>query len=141
MIRRPPRSTRTDTLFPYTTLFRSPVVRARRLPSLGQTDRLRQVREGIGPVGDRHGPDEMLLEAWLDRRLDLFHPAHHALDLSPRGPVDEGDAGARAGRVAGRADAGEVAVGDQAQDNRELDVDVGIGREHVLSQVTQGNIV
>src|SRR3546814_8968283 len=30
MIRRPPRSTRTDTLFPYTTLFRShPVPRAR----------------------------------------------------------------------------------------------------------------
>src|SRR3546814_11716341 len=28
MIRRPPRSTRTDTLFPYTTLFRSVVVRA-----------------------------------------------------------------------------------------------------------------
>src|SRR3546814_4427317 len=27
MIRRPPRSTRTDTLFPYTTLFRSPVSR------------------------------------------------------------------------------------------------------------------
>src|SRR3546814_12988655 len=33
MIRRPPRSTRTDTLFPYTTLFRSP----------GQTDQ-------VGPV-------------------------------------------------------------------------------------------
>src|SRR3546814_2619067 len=30
MIRRPPRSTRTDTLFPYTTLFRSPL----RLPEL-----------------------------------------------------------------------------------------------------------
>src|SRR3546814_19820939 len=28
MIRRPPRSTRTDTLFPYTTLFRSPVALA-----------------------------------------------------------------------------------------------------------------
>src|SRR3546814_3738882 len=28
MIRRPPRSTRTDTLFPYTTLFRSPFVLA-----------------------------------------------------------------------------------------------------------------
>src|SRR3546814_20372057 len=27
MIRRPPRSTRTDTLFPYTTLFRSPALR------------------------------------------------------------------------------------------------------------------
>src|SRR3546814_18330783 len=35
MIRRPPRSTRTDTLFPYTTLFRSlPGVRAR-----GKNDR------------------------------------------------------------------------------------------------------
>src|SRR3546814_13936285 len=36
MIRRPPRSTRTDTLFPYTTLFRSRPARARaccRLPS------------------------------------------------------------------------------------------------------------
>src|SRR3546814_17113987 len=30
MIRRPPRSTRTDTLFPYTTLFRSPGSGARR---------------------------------------------------------------------------------------------------------------
>src|SRR3546814_6366786 len=30
MIRRPPRSTRTDTLFPYTTLFRSPDRRPRR---------------------------------------------------------------------------------------------------------------
>src|SRR3546814_16794999 len=29
MIRRPPRSTRTDTLFPYTTLFRSPELRDR----------------------------------------------------------------------------------------------------------------
>src|SRR3546814_372771 len=29
MIRRPPRATRTDTLFPYTTLFRSTAVRAR----------------------------------------------------------------------------------------------------------------
>src|SRR3546814_7477335 len=33
MIRRPPRSTRTDTLFPYTTLFRSLAVRAARSPA------------------------------------------------------------------------------------------------------------
>src|SRR3546814_17358602 len=32
MIRRPPRSTRTDTLFPYTTLFRSRVVRGTGYP-------------------------------------------------------------------------------------------------------------
>src|SRR3546814_12366739 len=33
MLRRPPRSTRTDTLFPYTTLFRSTSTSARRLRS------------------------------------------------------------------------------------------------------------
>src|SRR3546814_9030893 len=33
MIRRPPRSTRTDTLFPYTTLFRSPAEPARDEPA------------------------------------------------------------------------------------------------------------
>src|SRR3546814_7009679 len=41
MIRRPPRSTRTDTLFPYTTLFRSPfAVRPRRQdnPVVGPVD-------------------------------------------------------------------------------------------------------
>src|SRR3546814_1396863 len=32
MIRRPPRSTRTDTLFPYTTLFRSPLERLPETP-------------------------------------------------------------------------------------------------------------
>src|SRR3546814_10673501 len=42
MIRRPPRSTRTDTLFPYTTLFRSIPVAARR----ARRDRRRQA--GVG---------------------------------------------------------------------------------------------
>src|SRR3546814_10700100 len=36
MIRRPPRSTRTDTLFPYTTLFRSAFVRAAEAEAVGQ---------------------------------------------------------------------------------------------------------
>src|SRR3546814_1000760 len=35
MIRRPPRSTRTDTLFPYTTLFRSDVIERDRGGALG----------------------------------------------------------------------------------------------------------
>src|SRR3546814_2524934 len=35
MIRRPPRSTRTDTLFPYTTLFRSRIVAG--VPGVGDT--------------------------------------------------------------------------------------------------------
>src|SRR3546814_11721534 len=36
MIRRPPRSTRTDTLFPYTTLFRSSVVAGNGAGALGR---------------------------------------------------------------------------------------------------------
>src|SRR3546814_3138419 len=38
MIRQPPRSTRTDTLFPYTTLFRSVLASATLLAACGDTD-------------------------------------------------------------------------------------------------------
>src|SRR3546814_1750391 len=44
MIRRPPRSTRTDTLFPYTTLFRSPVCAAS-----SPTSRRRRLRSSCTP--------------------------------------------------------------------------------------------
>src|SRR3546814_10131601 len=51
MIRRPPRSTRTDTLFPYTTLFRS----ALRMPASGRIapppDRLQSWPRGFGSHG------------------------------------------------------------------------------------------
>src|SRR3546814_5244882 len=50
MIRRPPRSTRTDTLFPYTTLFRSSLEKAlRRLLVLRGTELLRN-RQQIGCI-------------------------------------------------------------------------------------------
>src|SRR3546814_11453547 len=49
MIRRPPRSTRTDTLFPYTTLFRSPHDVARRCRSAGI------LRDPPRPGGTPHG--------------------------------------------------------------------------------------
>src|SRR3546814_17541621 len=48
MIRRPPRSTRTDTLFPYTTLFRSPGDQRRRR---GRKD------EGAAAVDEEIGDD------------------------------------------------------------------------------------
>src|SRR3546814_4830596 len=71
MIPRPPRSTRTDTLFPYTTLFRSPGIRApiggcqdpyRARPANGVCPGNRQRRRfrglhqlaGKAPVGRRH---------------------------------------------------------------------------------------
>src|SRR3546814_9967553 len=52
MIRRPPRSTRTDTLFPYTTLFRSPDPRSGAPPpvrrrSVRRSSAIRTGREGI----------------------------------------------------------------------------------------------
>src|SRR3546814_2831076 len=51
MIRRPPRSTRTDTLLPYTTLFRSILVAHRR-----------DFAKGAGKAGrDRAGQDDMPL--------------------------------------------------------------------------------
>src|SRR3546814_3670610 len=69
MIRRPPISTRTDTLFPYTTLFRSPA-RRRHL------DRRRYRRDGLGRdravatggAGDDRQPDDRRLSGCGDRR-------------------------------------------------------------------------
>src|SRR3546814_7752294 len=43
MLRRPPRSTRTDTLFPYTTLFRSSVPLSRPTSSPGMASRNREI--------------------------------------------------------------------------------------------------
>src|SRR3546814_9134055 len=56
MIRRPPRSTRTDTLFPYTTLFRS-VVDVRRLGrrQMARNDRRRR-RRRRGGIVELKGP-------------------------------------------------------------------------------------
>src|SRR3546814_1146064 len=56
MIRRPPRSTRTDTLFPYTTLFRSHQLRAR---SRQFDDQLGKLENGeLDRVADIHRADE-----------------------------------------------------------------------------------
>src|SRR3546814_10552792 len=53
MIRRPPRSTRTDTLFPYTTLFRSRPARAARLhPPRPEGD-----QGGGGNIPHQSGPE------------------------------------------------------------------------------------
>src|SRR3546814_2075867 len=47
MIRRPPRSTRTDTLFPYTTLFRSPLAGLQRVVGDGDGDARGQQDQGV----------------------------------------------------------------------------------------------
>src|SRR3546814_18317846 len=57
MIRRPPRSTRTDTLFPYTTLFRSPLVEESENVDLAAAeDRCRALQQRFGEkIGLVHG--------------------------------------------------------------------------------------
>src|SRR3546814_3073442 len=77
MIRRPPRSTRTDTLFPYTTLFRSAPARARR-DAVARPRTLARRRAGSrhidgdprsGRAGHRHH------RRWRDAPRKLFEPA------------------------------------------------------------------
>src|SRR3546814_4222437 len=77
MIRRPPRSTRTDTLFPYTTLFRSPAI----------------APEVATP----------LIHAMLDRqyRATLDEPIGIRGDITPRAAVQTA---AGRHRVAGRSE-------------------------------------
>src|SRR3546814_2832980 len=70
MIRRPPRSTRTDTLFPYTTLFRSAAGADRRRARGGAVHRVRA--RGRRPHPGRDPDSRARLagladRAWLDR--------------------------------------------------------------------------
>src|SRR3546814_11956581 len=52
MIRRPPRSTRTDTLFPYTTLFRSAVVDGEGMARLDEMPRHRSAHDAGADAAD-----------------------------------------------------------------------------------------
>src|SRR3546814_2701013 len=73
MIRRPPRSTRTDTLFPYTTLFRSPhyvrreLVVERDAPGrlLGRNRFLSRHRQVDGRAGDESNGEGRVAELAL----------------------------------------------------------------------------
>src|SRR3546814_18638978 len=113
MIRRPPRSTRTDTLFPYTTLFRSLALSRR---PRAQQERLRHVSV---VVGDGH-----VVRVFLGVALELqefvvaaaLAAGLLAADLWPR-LIDR--AAALVG-VEDRADAAEVLVVLSAQHARPL---------------------
>src|SRR3546814_10178805 len=77
MIRRPPRSTRTDTLFPYTTLFRSTGQRSAGLPGLGEWQAL---HEGcLQPL------------AGLRRVLAQHRNAHDGLAVLKDGAIADGE--------------------------------------------------
>src|SRR3546814_2174699 len=76
MIRRPPRSTRTDTLFPYTTLFRSSVHdRSAAAPSAAYRDHHRGRVGAHAPtrIGLRELPASLLLYACPGHRRSEEH--------------------------------------------------------------------
>src|SRR3546814_10229180 len=81
MIRRPPRSTRTDTLFPYTTLFRS-LDRHGRRAALVLAERLAR-RQADPPIvqraGDRTAMDDALAEPPMLVRAAVEESKHLAL--------------------------------------------------------------
>src|SRR3546814_9652809 len=83
MIRRPPRSTRTDTLFPYTTLFRSARTQRRHLApgeAGAQDQAIETVVLGL--------PAPQLREGFLEGHLEAFdfQVGAHGLDLEVLDP-------------------------------------------------------
>src|SRR3546814_18516660 len=119
MIRLPPRSTRTDTLFPYTTLFRSLVHLA---------DEVLEHFLGVGEVGDDavlHRPDrgdsarraaEHLLGLGTDRRDRAVARAGTVLAHRDHGRLVEHDAlPAAEEEGVGRAEVDRQVVGEQAR--------------------------
>src|SRR3546814_9358672 len=100
MIRRPPRSTRTDTLFPYTTLFRSAAGRflgavVRAVPDDGAAFRSRRRAAG---AADAAGQARYRGGARTGR--PFRHPQHPDAGAVPGRPRDR----ARVGRAAGGRD-------------------------------------
>src|SRR3546814_19101911 len=91
MIRRPPRSTRTDTLFPYTTLFRSTNIHMR-LWIAEKPDAGRQIAKALGGGNESGGHIKLaggdivtwaighLLEDFLPHDYD---PAYQKWDIEP----------------------------------------------------------
>src|SRR3546814_11903684 len=106
MIRRPPRSTRTDTLFPYTTLFRS------RNPA-----RCRSLAAPIGPHRARGEKGHR----GADRPLSASPPRRrHAARRKDRGRMDErADSGRRPPARPGKADRGAAGSSEERRVGKE----------------------
>src|SRR3546814_781276 len=112
MIRRPPRSTRTDTLFPYTTLFRSTLRRDQRdagddeqqARDPRRADILAQQQEGTDRREHPPGPARDRID---DRKVsDLIAPlqAQAVGEVDKRGKEDEADRDAAPRHARGRQD-------------------------------------
>src|SRR3546814_8498025 len=86
MIRRPPRSTRTDTRFPYTTLFRSAGTGRHAVPAAGRATRRRGLRRPVHDVLRRHA---RAVTGRVDRRPGRLHRRTSAGRIALRRPGPE----------------------------------------------------
>src|SRR3546814_10995735 len=90
MIRRPPRSTRTDTLFPYTTLFRSHAIDELRDPRRkariveAAHDRAGATRRFLWRLGDHHAARGERGADFLDHPIDRELPRAETRDRADR---------------------------------------------------------
>src|SRR3546814_5184470 len=116
MIRRPPRSTRTDTLFPYTTLFRSAELRT--CPD---------------------GKPRRVLRFYHVRPLWRLKPTRNR--RSRHGATPRYYARADAGEYASGAEACRNLAGKRPEDHRDRRARSKIGRAHVCTPVTNAHIV
>src|SRR3546814_3678051 len=82
MIRRPPRSTRTDTLFPYTTLFRSGLLKL-------DMDMLKRP-VNVGFSGGEKKRNEMVQMGILDPTLAILDETDSGLDIDALRIVGDG---------------------------------------------------
>src|SRR3546814_11411851 len=107
MIRRPPRSTRTDTVFPYTTLFRSPVDTLAAFGELARdaTHAVDRVALLVRGQQQRHGASVAGVHG--DETLQCNHARGHAALPVRRAAAEEHDvADLRYGGVGGPGLAG-----------------------------------
>src|SRR3546814_2546290 len=95
MLRRPPRSTRTDTLFPYTTLVRSPgrYAHAPDSPSSGARRTVRRFprpvrRSRAGPMSETLRSDVLISGGGLVGQALALALAHHGLTSQIVDPAD-----------------------------------------------------
>src|SRR3546814_5052332 len=103
MIRRPPRSTRTDTLFPYTTLFRSIAHEDARLADLHL-----RMHEALAVLGrqahDLLGAERLLVELERRGRVVDHNVRDHRRHLLRHRPVLRSGVTARPQRRGGRSE-------------------------------------
>src|SRR3546814_17379966 len=115
MIRRPPRSTRTDTLFPYTTLFRSPDSAAATLEAV---TRARAAGIGVSLDGNWRG---RLWDRWQPDPAAILTPIVAQANLLFGNHRD-------AGLLMGRAFSGE---GEDRRREAAMEIGQAAGRERV----------